>query len=312
MTADNKELVDGKEINVSIVGGNKVGTATCIITGNPSEGYFGKKTLTYKVTAIPAANLTAEVGEAVILKGGSKPAVTVKYITGEGENKTETVLKEGVDYKLSYSSNTSVTKKGKVKVTGIGNYKGSTTAYYDIKTQDIGKLYVYADNVAYSKKADAYKKVKVIVRDLNGKDLKLNTDYQLIVASESEKRVPGVGETINITVKGKGNYNGKAETSVPVTDPKTSISKAKITFYDTDGTTKLKSFAYTGYAIEPENFKLTIGSGSKMVTLDPSSYEVVGYVNNTAKGKATMTVRGAGGYGGLVNYSFTIGSKKTN
>lgn len=297
-------LTEGVEYETTLVGADAVGTATYLITGRPEKGYVGQRIVTYKVNAIPAKDLTVSVTTAVMAKGGAKPSVTVTYNMGEGV----VTLSEGTDYKLAYTGNTAVTKKGTVKITGLGNYKGTKSEQFTIEKQDVGELSIFVENVAYSKKAGAYKKAKVIVRDLDGKDLKANSDYTVEFSPADGSSAPASGTVVNVTVLGKGSYQGRVETTMTISDPTISIAKAKIAFYDETGA-KVSSFAYTGSAVEPKNIKLTIGSGKKAKELSPDLYEIVGYANNTAKGKATVTVKGKNGCGGLVNYTFTIGSK---
>lgn len=86
-------------------------------------------------------------------KGGAKPQPAVAH-TDRG---TVSILREGVDYTLKYSSNTAAGGKTKptLKITGIGNYCGTITKTFDIGAQDIGTLAITAADKAYSRNKKA-------------------------------------------------------------------------------------------------------------------------------------------------------------
>ena len=102
---------------------------------------------------------------AVYAKGGARPAVTIRN--------GNTVLKEGRDYKLKYSKNTSVTegKTAVVTVKGKGRYKGSFKLYYAIKRQNIESL---SSNIIIGDKVESakgYTDPDLMIYDLDGKKL---------------------------------------------------------------------------------------------------------------------------------------------
>ena len=64
---------------------------------------------------------------------------------------------------------------------------------------------------------------------------------------------------------------------------------------------------YTGKPIKPGKDAITVTvNGQK---LSPEDYEIVGYSNNVTKGKAKVTIRGCGNFGGLKTQNFTIKAK---
>ncbi|MCR5303561.1 MAG: hypothetical protein K6E33_03285, partial [Lachnospiraceae bacterium] len=128
-------LTSGKDYTVSYKNNIKAGTATVIFTGKGY--YFGTVKKSFKITPIDIAadskkkypNVVVSTEDsAVIQKGGAKPAVTVTY--------RGLILKEGVDYKLSYKNNTkpgtadSGAKAPSVTVNFKGNYKGTITKQF--------------------------------------------------------------------------------------------------------------------------------------------------------------------------------------
>ncbi len=70
----------------------------------------------------------------------SKTKITIKPQSYTGKKLTPKVtvvigkktLREGTDYKVSYSNNKKIGKKAKVTINGIGNYKGKITKYFTI------------------------------------------------------------------------------------------------------------------------------------------------------------------------------------
>lgn len=298
VTCNGKLLTEGNEYFANLTGGDKIGTATYVVTGNPAKGFCGQKAVAYAVKAIPVSELTIKTPSITpVAKSGAKPAVTVKY--------GDTVLTQGVDYKVSYSRNTSIYRQGVVKVTGIGKYTGSKSQNFSIGQQTLRKLTVYADNVAYSKTKNAYKKATIVVQDLDGKKLRNKTDYTIKSYTVSDNSdTPAVGATVTVALEGNGNYNGTTTVTYKICQPIQSIKSARITYLD-DSNREIKAFAYTGSEIRPDNIRLTKGA----VTLHPKYYEIISYSNNIEKGSGTITVRGVNGYGGMVTYRFNIGSK---
>ena len=248
--------------------------------------------------------VSVQVDKAIAAKGGSKPSISVKIRTAEGVKE----LKEGRDYKTAYSSNTSVAKQGKVKITGMGDYKGSLTVPYDIATQSLRNLNMSIADFYYSKSKNAYKKTAVTITDLDGKTLKAGTDYTVEYEVADKSNTPAVGTDIYVTVTGKGNYTDAIYGVISVM-PKT-IAKASAAIYESASYSKVqKNFTYTGSYIEPHYIRLNIGTAKAPVYLTEGvDFEVAGYMNNIDKGKASVILRGIGEYGGIkaVDYNITV------
>jgi len=140
------------------------------------------------------------------------PAVTVKDSAGA-------VLKEGIDYTVSYASGRVNPGTYNVTVTMTGNYSGSKTLSFEIKsnggtggtvtptpdTTDPAPTVVKIKTVKLSKTSVVYtgkaQKPKVTVKDTNGKILKAS-NYTV-----TYKNNKAIGKA-TVTVKGKGNYSG--------------------------------------------------------------------------------------------------------
>ena len=119
--------------------------------------------------------------------------------------------------------------------------------------------------------------------------LKAGTDYTL-----SYKNNVNAG-TATVTITGRGNYTGS--TSRTFTIAKASIAKASVA--------SLAERTWTGKAQTPTpTVKLKLGG--KTVTLKKDTDYTVSYKNNTAIGRASVTIRGKGNYTGSVSTAFWI------
>lgn len=198
-TENSIELTYGKDYTVNYKNNLKKGTATMTFTANPSSGYTGRFKKTFKITA---ASLTDTVkvttafpledriadGEVISLEGivayekaGAKPSGRIRLY-----NKDGILLKEGIDYSVSYAHNKVVTTADTtnlpvMNLKGKGNYTGSLSVNFRITAasmEDNENLAVTAAEVAfYKNKADNYTyQPKITVMD--GKHtLNSRTDY---------------------------------------------------------------------------------------------------------------------------------------
>ena len=107
-----------------------------------------------------------------------------------------------------------------------------------------------------------------------------------------------VGTVIVVTATGKGNYLEGTTIQGEYRITKASITSAKV---------QIPAQIYTGEKICPDKNEITIKVGK--VTLDDTDYEIVSYENNISKGKAKVTIKGVGNYGGTKTITFTIKAK---
>lgn len=116
-------LVEGKDYHVAVMNNINVGTATAIVTGTGT--YKGSKSVNYTITPKAVSTLTVKN---IVKKKYSGKAIkqnSIKVYDGTKE------LTSGKDYTLMYSNNVSC-GRGKITVTGKGNYTGSKVAYFNI------------------------------------------------------------------------------------------------------------------------------------------------------------------------------------
>ncbi|MCM1088904.1 MAG: glycosyl hydrolase 53 family protein [Muribaculaceae bacterium] len=294
----------------------KVGKATVLfIAKDTSSKIKGSISQTFTIAKRPITDSGITISKP--LDGtytGSKvtPNVTVKY--------GNTVLQKGKDYKVAYYNNTNVSttvtdprKLPYLKITGIGNYTGSTDKYNgteDKITFAIGEkslsdysVTAVATDLTYQKKnATEGKDLAVKISVKNGtKALSANKQYRIakIVDSKenliyeydketkkateaSKKRAAKVSEkdTYTVTLEGLGNYIGEKTVTFKVVEAQDMLSNAKIT--------KIPNQTYTGSRIELKGILTVIDKNGKELKYG-EDYKAT-YTNNLKAGTAKVTI----------------------
>lgn len=315
-------LRNGTDYTVEYINNIKAGTATVVFTGK--NGYTGTLKKTFKISKYniktDADNLfTIEEGIVTpTVKGGNKPKPQVMF---DGM-----ILKEGVDYTLSYKNNKGVNdgsnpkKIPTITITGKGNFTGTGSVSFEIIQQDIGNLTISVSDKIYSNKKNGYK-VNPVIKDTDGKILTLKTDYlkdfkytyknDTILENGTIRRAGDVvgtgdivpeGTVIQVTVYGTKNYSGQLTGEYRILAKGKDIKNAKVEV--------IPELYYTGSAIVLDESDLKVKIGKYY--LDTTEFEIVegSYKNNVKKGKASVTIRGLGEYGGTKTITFTIKAEK--
>ena len=305
VTIGNTTLVKDTDFTETVQNGINPGTATLLIEAKPgnSKGYAGSKTATFKITGTRAikdnADITFDVTKEVpFAKGGAKAAVVVK----DGDK----VLKEGVDYTLSYSKNKSVTngETAVVKIKGKGNYKGNVTEKFAIVKQQLSAV---SENVIIADQfttKDNLKEPSVSITDLDGKKLSVSKDYEIEKIDTDDPANTSESGTVRVTIKARedGSYEGRVVKTFRYMKAEADIRKAKIK-------QKIADQSYTGHPVKLSNEDLTgvlsIGNTDlvpgKDFIIDRSSYR-----NNNKKGTAKVDLIGTGAMAGRKTVTFKI------
>ncbi|MCM1569768.1 MAG: Ig-like domain-containing protein [Roseburia sp.] len=139
-------------------------------------------------------------------------------------------------------------------------------------------------------------KPTVVVKDAQGTQLKLNTDYTVSYSSNSCMNQGNY----TVTVTGKGKYTGVATATFKILPAP--VSGCTITVNNG------KDMTYTGSAINLTSGQLRVVSGNNK-TLTINKDYTVKYSNNINVGKATVTITGIGNYKGTATGSFKITAK---
>jgi len=182
-------LKENTDYKVTYKNNIKLGIGKIIIEG---KGNFkGTVTKTFNINQITIKETMVILNEKLFQYTARqiKPKFTVKN--------GKTLLKEGIDYKVTYKNNVNV-GTGNVIIEGIGKYKGTITREFYIK--------YYMSNSKISVKTATYTgnslKPAVTVK-YGDKTLKLNTDYTITYSNNINA---GTGK---VRIEGKGKYYRK-------------------------------------------------------------------------------------------------------
>lgn len=205
-----------------------------------------------------------------------KPEFTVNF--------GDTQLKEGVDYTYTYENNIEV-GRAKVIVTGIGNYEGTFTSYFNIVPADITPILFHNANYATTPPTLAnlyYTSYPQISQPLDGwlegKNLIEGKDYLVSYSNMTE-----VGIVV-ATVVGIGNYTNTTTLEYQILP--TQIDKiAGLTINQPE------NVVYDGTAKEQKPTVMLNGRILKEGTDYTLRYE-----NNVKAGTATVIITGKGNF----------------
>ncbi|MCR4651048.1 MAG: leucine-rich repeat protein [Lachnospiraceae bacterium] len=312
------DLVAGSNYTVTYVKNVKAGKATVIYTGKGAFTGELKKTFTIKPYDMNADSklrkplISVECSqEAAYSKSGAVPELKVFY--------KGSLLTEGTDYKLSYKNNKAYPvasgKQPVVTITGKGSYKGKLETRFNISKKSLATLSLDASNVVFRDAVGNYVP-KLTINDTDGKALAAGKDYQvegyvytapvrLLDGTERGRNdavqvndaVPA-GTLLKVSIVGIGGYEGTVSDTYRVYEGEKDIAKAKITIADK---------TYTGKEIRLNSSDISIELNGTV--LKANEYEIVGYKKNIKTGKASVTLKGIKGYGGVRTVTFNIKQK---
>ncbi len=333
-----KLLREGEDFTtVCISSLTNAGTVQFMLTGMGE--YTGTVNKTFKINPLKVSDsskfaVTFDENKVYEYKasGTTVDNLSVKYL-GETDAQTDDcILRQGVDYKVSYSSNKTVSdaKDAELKITFLGNYKGSTavTKTFKIKAAKLSaqNTEVIVPDKVYAKADKAYKSAPIVSVDgMTIKASNYDVSYRWATASKATNDADYVSDDmvkitiaegdsyakVKVTITPKGSYTLaegaviEGEYYVRKVDGAADLSKAKITFHDKKGN-KLKNLEYNGAAFytpegnnpdaqdapDDEN-AVYVRVSIKNKLIDPSLYDVI-WTNAAAKGKATVVIRGKG------------------
>lgn len=270
-------LTEGTDYTVSYADNTNVGEATATVTGKGD--FAGTKEVKFNITAKSFTNT-------------SKPEITIPAqivgtttVAGIVIKWNSMTLAEGTDYEVAQPVAALTAGSQTTTVTFKGNYSGSCEASYDVNSGDFTKCALYVTSETYIFDGTA-KEPAVSVRDEANKLLTQGTDYTV-----SYENNVNAG-TATVKVIGKGAYAGTITKDFTVNKAKLSDARLVIS---------PENYPYTGKAVTP-TYTVTFGT----YTLKTSDYTAV-LANNTASGKATLTLTGAGNFDGTtLKGEFTI------
>lgn len=266
-----KRLKAGMDYEVAFDNNVTPGTATLTVYG--TGNYVGQKKTTFRIGAVPVANLA--------ISGISNKTYTGKAITQTPVLKNGTVtLKAGTDYTVSYKNNTNA-GTATVTFTGKGNYTGTVSKSFKVNPLSIaGATVTGVSNKVYTGKAIT----QTPVVKLGTTTLKAGTDYAVTHSGNTN------AGTATVTITGKGNYANtvkktftisKAAQTITVKAAASSVSVGKTTKVTITGAKGTKTW-------KSSNTGIATVSGAGVVTA-----KKVGTVKITATSAATTNYKAA-------------------
>lgn len=269
-------LKAGKDYTVSVEDAVDAGAAVCVITGTGNYKGEVRVNFTVKPQSLKSCRLD-NLGTCPF--DGTPVRPDVRVTCGKK------VLKQYTDYTVAYENNTA-TGKGKVVVTGTGNYEGSIEKTFLIRDSILtAEISGVETAVTYTGKAVTFP----VTVTRAGTVLKAGKDYSI-----TYKKNKDAGEA-SLVITGKGSYTGEIVKNF-------TIKKAELGAGGAIG--DIKTFTYTGKAICPS---VTVTYGKTRLTA--KDYRVY-YTRNTEAGTARVTVTGTGNYTGTLAGEFTIAAKE--
>ena len=279
-----KTLQNGTDYTLSYKNNTSVGTATVTITGKGA--YAGSVDKTFKITAISAEDCKASLSATSYTYDGREktPSVTVKDAAGK-------TLKENTDYTVTYAKGRKNVGTYKVTVKMKGNYSGTKTLTFKIKTGSVSscKISLSATSYAYNGKT---RTPSVTVKDAAGNTLKKDTDYTVTYAKGRKK----VG-TYKVTVKMKGNLTGTKVLTFKIKPASVSTCKIKLS---------ATSYTYNGKVKTPS---VTVKNAAGKTLKKGTDYTVTYAKGRKNVGTYKVTVKMKGSYTGTKTLTFKITPK---
>ena len=174
----------------------KTGTVKFTLVGNEAAGFYGKKTVTVKITGIALSDKKI------------KTAVPSYEYTGEPQvlgndfsiKYSDELLEAGKDYTVESYSNNVNAGTATVVLKGLGNYTGTRKVTFKITPVDATGREIHVEDAYYTKGGS---KPKVTVEGLSE-----GTDYTLKYADNKKVTDESVSKYPTVTITFKGNYKG--------------------------------------------------------------------------------------------------------
>lgn len=333
-----KVLEQGQHFTV-VCASNLTNAGTVKFTLTGMGEYAGSVSKTFKLSPLKVTDSSkfsvtfdAEKTYEYKASGTVVDNLVVKYLGETASDTDDQILRQGIDYKISYSNNkkVSASKNAQFKITFLGNYKGSAPVVKDFKVNaaklSAANTFVTVPDMVYSKANKAYKSKPIVTVDgVAVKTSDYDVSYKWATESKAEKDAEYTSDDkvkitiaegdhfakVKVMITPKGSYllaEGaviEGEYYVRKADGAVDLSKAKVTFHDKAGN-QLKNLEYNGAAFHtPAGNSPDAGNASDDVNavyvkvtvqgkeVDPELYDVT-WTNATAKGKATVVICGKG------------------
>lgn len=280
VTVNGKTLTVGTDYTVSGLTGTEPGSYPVTVAG--TGNYTGTVTKSFEIAKadISSAEITYDAGPYGYTGKEWKPEVAVSF--------NDAALTADTDYTVSYENNINA-GTAKIIITGIGDhFTGSTEKTFTINSAEIsGCTFAPIADVTYNTKAHTPE----VTVAISGRTLEADKDYTVSYASN------GDAGTATVTVTGKGNFTGSANTTFTIAKADLNLSVYTISSLCTETEVKTSTLPSNFFlADETEtgfSIALTAAGGDAIFTQEPAVVDgenMITYQLNGGTGEATFNV----------------------
>ena len=280
VTVNGETLTVGTDYTVSDLTGTEPGSYPVTVAG--TGNYTGEVTKSFTISKaqISSAAITYDAGPYGYTGKEWKPEVTVSF--------NSATLTAGNDYTVSYENNINA-GTAKIIITGIGDhFTGLTEKTFTINSAEIsGCTFAPIADVTYNTEAHTPE----VTVAISGRTLEADKDYTVSYASNVN------AGTATVTVTGKGNFTGSANTTFTIAKADLNLSVYTISSLCTETEVKTSTLPSNFFlADETEtgfSIALTAAGGDAIFTQAPAVVDgenVITYQLNGGTGEATFNV----------------------
>ena len=280
VTVGGKELTKDTDYTVTGLTGTEPGSYPVTVAG--TGNYTGEVTKSFTISKaqISSAAITYDAGPYGYTGEEWKPEVAVSF--------NDAALTADTDYTVSYENNINA-GTAKIIITGIGDhFTGSTEKTFTINSAEIsGCTFAPIADVTYNTKAHTPE----VTVAISGRTLEADKDYTVSYASNVN------AGTATVTVTGKGNFTGSANTTFTIAKADLNLSVYTISSLCTETEVKTSTLPSNFFlADETEtgfSIALTAAGGDAIFTQEPAVVDgenMITYQLNGGTGEATFNV----------------------
>ena len=280
VTVGGKELTKDTDYTVSGLTGTEPGSYPVTVTG--TGNYTGEVTKSFEIAKADISSATiSDIDSPVGYTGTAyEPEVTVTF------NGKELAL--DTDYTVAYTNNVNA-GEATVTITGTGaHFKGSVEKHFTITAADLsGCTFAPIADVTYNTNAHTPE----VTVAISGRTLEADKDYTVSYASNVN------AGTATVTVTGKGNFTGSANTTFTIAKADLNLSVYTISSLCTETEVKTSTLPSNFFlADETEtgfSIALTAAGGDAIFTQEPAVVDgenMITYQLNGGTGEATFNV----------------------
>ena len=280
VTVGGKELTKDTDYTVTGLTGTEPGSYPVTVTG--TGNYTGTVTKSFEIAKADISSATiSDIDSPVGYTGTAyEPEVTVTF------NRTELAL--DTDYTVAYTNNVNA-GEATVTITGTGaHFKGSVEKHFTITAADLsGCTFAPIADVTYNTKVHTPE----VTVAISGRTLEADKDYTVSYASNVN------AGTATVTVTGKGNFTGSANTTFTIAKADLNLSVYTISSLCTETEVKTSTLPSNFFlADETEtgfSIALTAAGGDAIFTQEPAVVDgenMITYQLNGGTGEATFNV----------------------